>query len=152
MLAAFAKLLGLPARLAEDALHSERAARAVLTRRNLFAAAGAMAAGSVFVEKWVDPRVAFNASPRPNYLAYGFDHLLDKDLLIPEGGPSVFNGGDKHLNVAIESAFKVGALALLEKMKNKDPSLFARPRLVSSQPARNWCTTLDIATRRRRMT
>lgn len=46
---ALAKMLGVPARLAEDALHSERAARAVLSRRNLFAAAGALAAGSVLV-------------------------------------------------------------------------------------------------------
>lgn len=48
-LAAFAKLLGLPTRLAEDALHSERAAFAVLSRRNLFAAGTAMAAGSLLV-------------------------------------------------------------------------------------------------------
>lgn len=44
----FARLLGIKPDHAEDALHSERAARAVLTRRNLFAAGGALAAGSVF--------------------------------------------------------------------------------------------------------
>jgi hypothetical protein len=44
-----AKMLGVPTRLAEDALHSESAARAVLSRRNLFAAAGALAVGSVLV-------------------------------------------------------------------------------------------------------
>lgn len=44
-----AKMLGVPARLAEDALHSESAARAVLSRRNLFAAGAAMAAGSLLV-------------------------------------------------------------------------------------------------------
>lgn len=43
-----ARMLGVAPRLAEDALHSERAAQAVLSRRNLFAAAGAMAAGAVF--------------------------------------------------------------------------------------------------------
>lgn len=47
-LSRFARLLGLPAHQAEDALHSERAARAVLTRRSFFAASGAMAAGSCF--------------------------------------------------------------------------------------------------------
>jgi hypothetical protein len=40
-------MLGVAPRLAEDVLHSERAAKAVLTRRNLFVAAGAMAAGTV---------------------------------------------------------------------------------------------------------
>lgn len=45
---ALARLLGIKPDHAEDALHSERAARAVLTRRNLFAAGGALAAGSVF--------------------------------------------------------------------------------------------------------
>jgi hypothetical protein len=44
----FARLLGLPPEDAEDALHSDRAARAVLTRRSFFAAAGAMAAGTAF--------------------------------------------------------------------------------------------------------
>lgn len=66
-----ARLLGVPTRLAEDALHSERAARAVLSRRNLFAAGAAMAAGSVLVggplplhvftddyEWWVAPNLA----------------------------------------------------------------------------------------------
>jgi len=47
-LSRFARLLGLPAHQAEDALHSERAASAVLSRRSLFAASGAMAAGSCF--------------------------------------------------------------------------------------------------------
>jgi hypothetical protein len=47
-LSALARMLGIKTDLAEDALHSERAARAVLTRRNLFAAGGALAAGSVF--------------------------------------------------------------------------------------------------------
>lgn len=47
-LATLAKLLGVRQDLAEDALHSERAARAVLTRRSLLAAAGAMASGTVF--------------------------------------------------------------------------------------------------------
>lgn len=44
-----AKMLGVPARLAEDALHNESAARAALSRRNLFAAGTAMAAGSLLV-------------------------------------------------------------------------------------------------------
>jgi len=47
-LAALAKLLGVKRHQAEDALHSERAARAVLSRRELFAASGALAAGAVF--------------------------------------------------------------------------------------------------------
>jgi len=44
----FAKMIGVPEHQAEDALHSERAARATLTRRNLFAGGAALAAGSVF--------------------------------------------------------------------------------------------------------
>ncbi len=48
-LLSFAKLLGVAPRLAEDALRSESAARAVLSRRNLFAAGAAMAAGSLLV-------------------------------------------------------------------------------------------------------
>jgi hypothetical protein len=44
-----AKMLGVPSHQAEDALHSESAARAVLSRRNLFAAGAAMAAGSLLV-------------------------------------------------------------------------------------------------------
>lgn len=36
-LTTLANMLGIAPRLAEDALHSESAARAVLTRRNLFA-------------------------------------------------------------------------------------------------------------------
>jgi hypothetical protein len=45
----FAQLLGVQPHQAEDALHSERAARAVLSRRSLFAAGAALAAGSVLV-------------------------------------------------------------------------------------------------------
>ncbi len=45
----FASLLGVPPRLAEDCLYSESAARAVLSRRNLFAAGAALAVGSVLV-------------------------------------------------------------------------------------------------------
>ena len=70
-LTTLAKMLGVAPRLAEDCLRSESAARAVLTRRNLFAAAGALAAGSVMVrgrlplhvftddcEWWVAPNLA----------------------------------------------------------------------------------------------
>lgn len=44
-----ARMLGVGEHQAEDAMHSERAAKAALSRRNLFAAAGALAAGTVFV-------------------------------------------------------------------------------------------------------
>ena len=47
-LAKLATMLGIGAHQAEDSMHSERAARAVLTRRNLFAAGAAMASGAVF--------------------------------------------------------------------------------------------------------
>ncbi len=47
-LSTIARMLGIRTDLAEDALHSESAARAGLSRRNLFLATGAMAAGSVF--------------------------------------------------------------------------------------------------------
>lgn len=49
-LSQLANMLGVAPRLAEDAMYSERAAHAVLTRRNLFAAAGAMTAGSVMAQ------------------------------------------------------------------------------------------------------
>ena len=47
-LSAFARLLGVPLRHAEDALHSESAARFVLSRRSVFGVAGALALGSAF--------------------------------------------------------------------------------------------------------
>lgn len=47
-LATLARMLGVAPRLAEDAMHSERAAKASLSRRNLLAAAGAMATGAMF--------------------------------------------------------------------------------------------------------
>lgn len=48
-LATLAKMLGVATHQTEDALHSESAARAVLSRRNLFAAGAALAAGSLLV-------------------------------------------------------------------------------------------------------
>ncbi len=53
----FAKMIGVPEHQAEDALRSERAARATLTRRNLFAGGAALAANSVF---------SFPAAPAPS--------------------------------------------------------------------------------------
>lgn len=47
ILSTFARLIGIPERLAEDALHSERAARHTLSRRGMMGALAAMAAGSV---------------------------------------------------------------------------------------------------------
>jgi hypothetical protein len=54
-----ARMLGVAPRHAEDALHSERAARAVLTRRNLFAAGAALASGAVFSIPVALPRTTF---------------------------------------------------------------------------------------------
>jgi hypothetical protein len=48
VIAQLAKMLGLSRDHAEASMHSERAARAVLTRRNLFAAGGALASGAAF--------------------------------------------------------------------------------------------------------
>lgn len=48
MIAALAKMLGLSTEHAEASMHSDRAARAVLTRRNLFAAGAALATGAAF--------------------------------------------------------------------------------------------------------
>ncbi len=45
---AFAKMIGVPEHQSEDALHSEGAARAVLSRRDLLAAGAGLAAGSAF--------------------------------------------------------------------------------------------------------
>ena len=47
-LSTLARMLGVRRELAEDALHSERAAKAVLSRRSLFAAVGAMVGGVAF--------------------------------------------------------------------------------------------------------
>ncbi len=47
-LSTLARMLGLSDEHAEASIHSENAARAVLTRRNLFAAGAALAAGSAF--------------------------------------------------------------------------------------------------------
>ncbi len=55
MIQALAKLLGLTPEHAEASMHSESAARAVLTRRNLFAAGAALATGSVFSFGATDP-------------------------------------------------------------------------------------------------
>lgn len=55
-LQSFARMLGIAQHQAEDALHSERAARAVLSRRSFFAAGSALASGLVMVElQPVDP-------------------------------------------------------------------------------------------------
>lgn len=47
MLAEFAKLIGVRRDIAEDALHSERAARHVLSRRGMLGTMAAMAVGTV---------------------------------------------------------------------------------------------------------
>lgn len=47
ILSTFSRLVGVPDRFAEDALHSERAARHTLSRRGMMGALAAMAAGSV---------------------------------------------------------------------------------------------------------
>lgn len=47
-LSRFASLLSLPVHQAEDALHSERAARHALSRRGFFGVSAAMAAGTAF--------------------------------------------------------------------------------------------------------
>jgi hypothetical protein len=47
ILATFASIVGVPTRLAEDALHSERAARHTLSRRGMMGALAAMAVGNV---------------------------------------------------------------------------------------------------------
>ena len=48
MLDRFARLLGIRIDQAEDALHSERGAKHVVSRRDFFGAAGALTAGTVF--------------------------------------------------------------------------------------------------------
>lgn len=48
MIATLAKMLGLTTEHAQASMFSERSARAVLTRRNLFAAGAALATGSAF--------------------------------------------------------------------------------------------------------
>jgi hypothetical protein len=104
-----AKMLGVPTRLAEDALHSESAARAVLSRRNLFAAGAAMAAGSLLVggplplylfsdgvETYVAPNLADANQMRLDYRAlvigdpYDDDEIEELDPLDQRGNPRSF--------------------------------------------------------------
>lgn len=54
MLDTLARMLGLSRTAAEESLHSERAARHVLTRRDAFGLAGAMCSGFFYSE--LDPR------------------------------------------------------------------------------------------------
>lgn len=62
----FAKLVGVAPRHAEAALHSERVAQGVLSRRAMFSATAALAAGTVF---------GF-PSPEPTVLYFDTDSLL----------------------------------------------------------------------------
>lgn len=63
----FAGLVGLAPSDADEGLRSETAARAVLSRRSFFAAAGAMAVGMAFSEGGL-PEPGFLRLARPIYL------------------------------------------------------------------------------------
>lgn len=85
-LTTLAKMLGIPSHQAEDALHSESAARAVLSRRNLFAAGAAMAAGSLLVGGPLPLRVFHDGNTW--YAAHSWADYRDKlreDIGLPDG-------------------------------------------------------------------
>lgn len=65
----FASLVGVGPSNADDALRSERSAKAVLSRRNLFAAAGAMAAGTAF--GFPDPSAAVRTFRHVSFVIKG---------------------------------------------------------------------------------
>ena len=77
----FAKMIGVPEHQAEDALHSERAARATLTRRNLFAGGAALAAGSVFSFPTPAPIVLPWNVLLPLFLPGGLFYMAQKGTL-----------------------------------------------------------------------
>lgn len=67
----FARMIGVSDENAEEALRSERSAKAILSRRNLFAAAGAMASGVAFgwpVEESLPPFFGIDRTGGPRYL------------------------------------------------------------------------------------
>ncbi len=77
----FAKLVGVAPRHAEDALHSERAAKATLSRRGMFGASAALAAGVAFGF----PEIQV---PRQMFLTSTFNWYSAGDLaglLVPQG-------------------------------------------------------------------
>jgi len=79
----FAKMIGVPEHQAEDALRSERAARATLTRRNLFAGGAALAANSVFsfpaapAPSVAFPPIPFGATWYPYVVAWGMHYQMN---------------------------------------------------------------------------
>jgi len=88
-LSRFASLVGLPERLAEDALHSERAAQHTLSRRGMLLGGAAMATGAVF---------SFPAPEAPRVFWYradcgivlNGDEVLEWRSLIPGGFSSLY--------------------------------------------------------------
>lgn len=85
-LSTFARLLRVNPSDADEAIRSERGAKAVLTRRNLFCAAGAMAAGSVFsfpVERAILGWAYWNGKP----IAAIVDWKATIELPIPQRTP-----------------------------------------------------------------
>lgn len=95
-LAALARMLGIKPELAEDALHSERAARAVLTRRNLFAASGALAAGSVF---------SFGAAAESAIVVSGYTSSYVVTICSVDHAARLFGRGSS-IHLYVESWFK----------------------------------------------
>lgn len=80
-LSSFARLLGLPVHQAEDALYSERAARAVLSRRAFGAAVGALVCGTAFSFATPKVKLLWNAFDFSWILAPSqtMAELLEKD-------------------------------------------------------------------------
>ena len=116
-LSRFARLLGLPAHQAEDALHSERAARAVLSRRSFFAASGAMAAGTGF---------AFGA-PASSRLTWPLDVSWEPAF----GGPALMTQAGEWI--------PRGALVVMREGR------VYRARTVETQQGNPWSRMLEFS-------
>jgi hypothetical protein len=67
-LSTLARMLGVRRDLAEDVLHSERAAKAVLSRRCLFAAGAAMVAGDAFSFGFAEDEAAYREWVRQEFV------------------------------------------------------------------------------------
>lgn len=95
MIEQLARMLGLSRTEAEESLHSERAARHVLTRRDAFGLAGAMCAGLVVGEVPAEPfPYLFRAGDWANYAGIeAWIPIVDADTIVFFGIDRVFVSG-----------------------------------------------------------
>jgi hypothetical protein len=105
-----ARMLGVPQHQAEDALHSERAARAVLSRRNLLAAGAALAAGAT----WSFPNIDV-IGPGEEIWVYYHSGLTAEEVAIVLGRASAA-WADRQLGKELFDRAKAKARALALKV------------------------------------